>query len=152
MTGGRLARVKDYLDDSTFCFTYGDGLADVNIKDLISHHHSHGLKATLTAVQPPGRFGALHLEGNQVLSFQEKPDGDNAWINGGFFVLEPSVLNMIDSDQCVWEQAPLASLAAEGELSAFRHHGFWQPMDTLRDRVKLEDLWQAGKAPWKLWI
>ena len=151
MTGGRLARVREHLDDGPFCFTYGDGLSDVNISDLVNHHHLHGRKATLTAVQPPGRFGALHLEGEQVQSFQEKPDGDNAWINGGFFVLDPSVVELIDGDDCTWEQRPLATLAASGQLTAFRHQGFWQPMDTLRDRMKLEDLWQSGRAPWKCW-
>lgn len=151
MTGGRLARVRDYLDDGPFCFTYGDGLSDVNISNLVDHHRLHGRKATLTAVQPPGRFGALHLEGDQVQSFQEKPDGDNAWINGGFFVLDPSVVELIDGDDCTWEQGPLGTLAASNQLTAFRHHGFWQPMDTLRDRMKLEDLWQSGRAPWKCW-
>ena len=150
-TGGRLGNVRSYLDESSFCFTYGDGVADVDIGSLISHHRREGLQATLTAVQPPGRYGALHLNGDDVLEFQEKPDGDNAWINGGFFVLEPSVIDLIDRDECSWEGEILPRLAALGELSAYRHHGFWQPMDTLRDRNRLEELWMTGKAPWKLW-
>ena len=152
LTGGRLARVRSYLsDDEPFCFTYGDGVADIDISALISHHRRTCLQATLTAVQPPGRYGALHLNGDAITDFEEKPDGDNAWINGGFFVLEPSVIELIDGDQCVWEQAPLKALATKGQLSSFKHHGFWQPMDTLRDRQRLEDLWQQGRAPWKVW-
>lgn len=150
-TGGRLRRVQAYLDDRTFCFTYGDGLADIDIGALINHHRQSGRQATLTAVQPPGRYGALHLEGDSVLKFQEKPDGDNAWINGGFFVLEPSVLERVDNDCVSWESDVLPNIAADRELSAYRHRGFWQPMDTLRDRTKLEELWATGKAPWKLW-
>lgn len=152
LTGGRLARVRSYLpDDESFCFTYGDGVADVDITALIAHHQRQGLQATLTAVQPPGRYGALHLDGDVVIDFEEKPDGDNAWINGGFFVLEPPVIDLIDGDQCVWEQAPLKALATQGQLNSFKHRGFWQPMDTLRDRQRLEDLWQQGRAPWKIW-
>jgi glucose-1-phosphate cytidylyltransferase len=150
MTGGRLGRVRDYLD-STFCFTYGDGVGNVDITATIALHNANGRAATLTAVQPPGRYGALELEENAVNTFQEKPSGDGAWINGGYFVLEPSVIELIDGDRCVWEQAPLNRLAAEGQLNAYRHHGFWQPMDTLRDRTQLEELWASGKAPWKVW-
>jgi len=152
LTGGRLARVRNYLSDNEpFCFTYGDGVADVDISALMDHHRRAGQQATLTAVQPPGRYGALHLDGDAITDFEEKPDGDNAWINGGFFVLEPSVIDLIDGDQCVWEQAPLKALATKGQLSSFKHRGFWQPMDTLRDRQRLEDLWQQGRAPWKVW-
>jgi glucose-1-phosphate cytidylyltransferase len=150
-TGGRLGRVRPYLNGGSFCFTYGDGLADVNIRALVEHHQREGLQATLTAVQPPGRYGALNLEGNTVQQFQEKPDGDNAWINGGFFVLEPTVLDRIEGDPTSWEADVLPQLAAEGQLSAYRHPGFWQPMDTLRDRTRLEELWARGQAPWKLW-
>jgi glucose-1-phosphate cytidylyltransferase len=152
MTGGRLKRVRDYLDDGTFCFTYGDGVADVDITALLSHHRSHDRLATVTAVQPPGRYGALQLgDENAVLGFQEKPQGDGGWINGGFFVLEPAVFDRIEGDATLWEQDPLKGLAAEGQLTAYHHHGFWQPMDTLRDRVQLEELWEQGRAPWKLW-
>jgi glucose-1-phosphate cytidylyltransferase len=150
-TAGRLARVSTYLDESSFCFTYGDGVANVDITALIANHKQSGRLATLTAVQPPGRYGALHLEGGDVRQFQEKPDGDNAWINGGFFVLEPSVLNQIKDDQTSWEADVLPKLAASDQLNAFRHSGFWQPMDTLRDRTRLEELWSSGQAPWKLW-
>lgn len=150
-TGGRLGRVQRYLDNETFCFTYGDGVADVDIKSLIAHHHREGRQATLTAVQPPGRYGALGLDGDTVLQFQEKPDGDNAWINGGFFVLEPSVLERINDDTTSWEAEVLPQLAADTQLAAYRHTGFWQPMDTLRDRTRLEELWLSGQAPWKLW-
>ena len=150
MTGGRLARIRNYLDD-TFCFTYGDGVSDVNIRSLIQHHKQHGLQATLTAVQPPGRYGAIGLEGYQVTQFQEKPDGEGGWINGGFFVLEPSVIDLIDGDHSVWEQEPLKDLASNGQLNAFVHNGFWHPMDTLRDRQKLEELWASNQAPWKVW-
>ncbi|MHA3960293.1 glucose-1-phosphate cytidylyltransferase [Synechococcus sp. LTW-G] len=150
LTGGRLARVRDYLDD-TFCFTYGDGVADVDIKSLVAHHQEQGLQATLTAVQPPGRYGILKIDGHQVRQFHEKPDGDGGWINGGYFVLEPSVLDLIDGDSCTWEQQPLNTLANTGQLSAYLHHGFWQPMDTLRDRQRLEELWAVGGAPWKVW-
>lgn len=152
MTGGRLKRVRDYLGDSDFCFTYGDGVADVNIKSLIEHHIYHERKATVTAVQPPGRYGALKLSENfRVDGFQEKPQGDGGWINGGFFVLNPSVLDYIEGDATVWEQEPLKQLASEGELTAFQHEGFWQPMDTLRDKQSLEKLWLNGRAPWKNW-
>lgn len=152
MTGGRLARVKDYVkDEEAFCFTYGDGVSDVNITDLIEYHQRHGKLATLTAVTPPGRFGALDIKDGQIRSFKEKPKGDGALINGGFFVLSPKVIDLIDSDSCVWEQQPLESLAKSSELMAFDHDGFWQPMDTLRDKHHLEELWQSNQAPWKLW-
>jgi len=152
MTGGRLRRVRNFLDDQPFCFTYGDGVANVDIKALIPFHQSHGLQATLTAVQPPGRFGALELGSDErIQAFQEKPQGDGSWINGGFFVLDPSVIERIEGDHTLWEQEPLASLAHDGQLAAYRHHGFWQPMDTLRDRQHLEELWSSGKAPWKVW-
>lgn len=150
LTGGRLARVREFLGD-TFCFTYGDGVADVNLTALVDHHRRHGKQATVTAVQPPGRYGALGLAGDLVNNFQEKPEGDGSWINGGYFVLEPSVIDLIDGDQCTWEQAPLKRLAESGELAVYRHQGFWQAMDTLRDRTKLEDLWASGHAPWKVW-
>jgi glucose-1-phosphate cytidylyltransferase len=150
-TGGRLGSVRSYLNGESFCFTYGDGLADVDIKALIDHHRAHGRQATLTAVQPPGRYGALHLENGNVVQFQEKPDGDNAWINGGFFVLEPEVLDWISGEQTSWEGDVLPKLAANSQLSAYKHNGFWQPMDTLRDRTRLEELWAKGEAPWKLW-
>jgi glucose-1-phosphate cytidylyltransferase len=150
LTGGRLARVADYLD-GTFCFTYGDGVADINIGDLISHHQKHECQATLTAVQPPGRYGAIGLDGHLVHHFQEKPEGDGGWINGGYFVLEPSVLKLLDGDNCTWEGDPLTKLASSGQLNAYFHQGFWQPMDTLRDRQKLEELWESGQAPWKVW-
>ncbi len=152
MTGGRLGRVADYLkDEEAFCFTYGDGVGDVDITKTIEFHKSHGKNATLTATFPPGRFGALDIAGGQVKSFKEKPKGDGAMINGGFFVLSPEVLKLIDGDSCTWEQYPLNKLAEDGELMAYEHHGFWQPMDTLRDKVYLEELWQDGKAPWKIW-
>lgn len=149
-TGGRLARVREYLDD-TFCFTYGDGVSDVNISDLISFHKSEGKLATLTAVQPPGRYGVIDLTDNSVGRFDEKPKGDGSWINGGFFVLEPSVIDLITDDSCNWEHGPLQQLSMNGQLSGFSHRGFWQPMDTLRDRHRLEDLWSSGSAPWRLW-
>ena len=152
MTGGRLKRVRDFIGNETFCFTYGDGVADVNINALIDFHRQQGRQATLTAVQPPGRYGALQLaEGGAVTGFQEKPEGDGGWINGGFFVLEPDVIDRIQDDLTVWEQEPLMGLAHDGQLSAYHHGGFWQPMDTLRDRNSLEKLWSAGKAPWKVW-
>lgn len=150
-TGGRLARVKPYLNGESFCFTYGDGVANINIAALIEHHRASGLQATLTAVQPPGRYGALHLKEDAVIQFQEKPDGDNAWINGGFFIVEPSVIERIHGDSASWEADVLPQLAADGQLSAYKHSGFWQPMDTLRDRNRLEELWATGVAPWKLW-
>ena len=152
LTGGRLARIKKYLDNESFFFTYGDGLANVNLNKLYQHHKSKGKKATLTAVQPPGRYGALRLEDHFVTKFQEKPDGDKAWINGGFFVLEPSVIDFIDGDYSIWEREPLVNLANARELSAYKHKGFWQPMDNLRDKNKLEELWQKDIAPWKVWI
>ena len=152
MTGGRLARVKDYVkDEEAFCFTYGDGVSDVNINDLIAYHQQHGKLATLTAVTPPGRFGALDIQAGKIRSFKEKPKGDGALINGGFFVLSPKVIDLIDGDNCTWEQQPLEHLAKNSELMAFDHDGFWQPMDTLRDKHHLEELWSSNKAPWKLW-
>lgn len=151
MTGGRLKRVASYLDDEDFCFTYGDGLGDVNIANLITYHMERKTLATLTAVQTLGRFGALSIEKNKVVAFQEKPSGDGAWINGGFFVLSPKVLSYISDDNTFWEKQPLETLAKQGELSAYFHRGFWQPMDTLRDKNTLESLWSSGKAPWKLW-
>jgi glucose-1-phosphate cytidylyltransferase len=152
MTGGRLKRLARYLEpDESFCMTYGDGVADIDIGALIAFHRAHGRQATVTAVVPPGRYGALALDGDRVANFTEKPPGDNAFINGGFFVLRPAVLDRIADDATPWETAPLESLAAEGELRAFRHTGFWQPMDTLRDRNHLEALWQSGRAPWKVW-
>lgn len=150
MTGGRLKRIREYLSED-FCFTYGDGVSDVNIDKLIAFHQQHGGKATATTVQPPGRFGAVNLEKNKIVSFQEKPQGDGGWISGGFFVLSPSIIDYIDNDNTVWEKQPLEQLAQNGELHAFFHHGFWQPMDTLRDKVYLEKLWEAGDAPWKVW-
>jgi glucose-1-phosphate cytidylyltransferase len=153
MTGGRLRRIKNLLDDETFCMTYGDGVSDIRIDQLIEFHRSQKTLATLTAVQPPGRFGAFNLgHGNSLIpSFKEKPKGDGAWVNGGFFVLEPKVLDYIQDDSTVWEQQPMENLAKENNLSAFRHYGFWQPMDTLRDKNVLEKLWQSGSAPWKVW-
>jgi len=152
MTGGRLGRVADYVkDEEAFCFTYGDGVSDVNITETIEYHRSHGKHATLTATFPPGRFGALDISNGKVNSFKEKPRGDGAMINGGFFVLSPEVLKHIDGDSCTWEQEPLNNLAEENQLMAYEHHGFWQPMDTLRDKVHLEELWDSGKAPWKIW-
>ena len=151
LTGGRLRRVRDYLDDEPFCFTYGDGVGDVNITEVIAFHKREGRKATLTGVQPPGRFGALEIEGHRVKSFQEKPDGDGSWINGGFFVLEPSVIDLIVGDLVTWERQPLEALAKADQLNIYKHNGFWQPMDTLRDKQHLEELWASGKAPWKVW-
>ena len=151
-TGGRLRRVRDYLDGSEpFCFTYGDGLADVDIGALVAFHRQQKRLATLTAVQPAGRFGAIDIENQRITRFEEKPHGDGSWINGGFFVLQPQALKYIESDATVWEREPLEQLALDGELSAFTHRGFWQPMDTLRDKMKLEELWNAGRAPWKTW-
>jgi len=152
MTGGRLKRVAPYLSDQdAFCFTYGDGVADVDLSGLIRFHQSHGRLATVTAVKPPGRFGALSLKGHTISDFQEKPAGDGAWINGGFFVLSPKTLDFIEDDQTVWEREPMERLAKEDQFRAFFHEGFWQPMDTLRDKGLLEDLWQTGQAPWKRW-
>lgn len=151
MTGGRLKRVREYVGDESFCFTYGDGLSDVKVPELIAFHQRQGKLATITAVQPPGRFGALDLEQNLITGFREKPQGDGGWINGGFFVLEPKALDAIEGDHTVWEREPLERLARDGQLAAFRHLGFWQPMDTLRDKLLLESLWDSGKAPWKVW-
>jgi glucose-1-phosphate cytidylyltransferase len=153
MTGGRLKRVKSYVqDESEFCFTYGDGVSDINISDLIKYHKKHGKKATLTATRPQGRFGALNIgEDNIINKFEEKPEGDQSWINGGFFVLNPSVIDLIDGDLTSWENEPLSLLANDGELSAFIHDGFWQPMDTLREKNELNLLWNSGKAPWRKW-
>ena len=152
LTGGRLKRVAPYIEDETaFCFTYGDGVANVDIRAQIQFHKAHGKLATVTAVQPPGRYGALQLEGAAVHGFREKPHGEGGLINGGFFVLSPQVLALIDGDQTPWESTPLQSLASQDQLMAFEHMGFWQPMDTLREKTLLEDLWQSGKAPWKVW-
>lgn len=152
MTGGRIKAIRSYLDENEpFCLTYGDGVADIDIKALLDFHRAHGRKGTITAVAPPGRFGALGFEGDRVTSFQEKPDGDGAQINGGFFVMHPSVIDLIDDAGTIWEREPLEQLASDGELRAYRHDGFWQPMDTLRDKIYLEDLWNAHKAPWKVW-
>ena len=150
-TGGRLKRVANYLGGESFCFTYGDGVADLDITALIAHHRREARWATLTAVQPPGRFGSLAFERGRVLAFEEKPQGDGSWINGGFFVLEPEVLSTIEGDDSVWERDCLPRIAAAGQLNAFQHQGFWQPMDTLRDKQLLEELWQQGRAPWKTW-
>lgn len=152
MTGGRLKRVRDYVrGEESFCMTYGDGVSDVNITELVAFHRAQQVRATLTAVVPPGRFGALDIAGNKVSSFIEKPKGDGAEINGGFFVLSPEVLDYIDGDDTIWEREPLERLVLDGSLAAFRHSGFWQPMDTLRDKIHLEELWQNNKAPWKVW-
>ena len=153
MTGGRLKRVKEYIGDETFCLTYGDGVTDVNIRELVDFHRNQKTLATLTAVMKPGRFGAFKLEGNQnkISTFKEKPQGDGAWINGGFFVVEPHAIDYISDDSVVWEREPMEKLAHDGMLSAYRHYGFWQPMDTLRDKNVLEELWQSEKAPWKVW-
>jgi len=152
MTGGRLKRVADYVkDEDLFCFTYGDGVSDVNISALVAYHKQHGKRATVTAVQPPGRYGALKMDGMSVHGFIEKPQGDGGWINGGFFVLSPSCIDLIANDGSSWEGEPLGKLAAQAELMAYEHSGFWQPMDTLRDKNYLEELWRSGKAPWKVW-
>jgi glucose-1-phosphate cytidylyltransferase len=153
LTGGRLGRVADYIcDEDAFCFTYGDGISDVDITRQIAFHRQHGKIATVTAVQPPGRYGALRLDGGAVVEgFVEKPDGDGGWINGGFFVLSPRCMEYIDGDESVWESGPLAAMAREGQLMAFEHRGFWQAMDTLRDKNLLEDLWASRRAPWKIW-
>jgi len=150
-TGGRLKRVANHLAEEDFCFTYGDGVSDVDLTALIAFHKENGRNATVTAVQPPGRFGALDLNGNAITSFEEKPQGDGSWVNGGYFVLSPSVIDLIPNDACVWEKEPLQTLAQTGQLSAFRHDGFWQPMDTLRDKNLLEKMWADGNAPWKVW-
>lgn len=153
MTGGRIKRIQPYVGDETFCLTYGDGVSDVDIRALIAYHREQGVTVTLTAVQPPGRFGAFTLAEDQSLiaSFKEKPSGDGAYINGGFFVVEPAAFDLIAGDDTVWEREPLEQLALSGQLAAYRHHGFWHPMDTLRDKNYLEELWQSGKAPWKIW-
>ena len=152
MTGGRLKRILPYIDnEEAFCFTYGDGVADIDITKLVAFHKAHCKQATLTAVYPPGRFGALDIVDNQVLQFQEKPRGDGALVNGGFFVLSPKVVERIKDDNTIWEQEPLKGLAADGQLMSYKHEGFWQPMDTLRDKMLLEELWQNDKAPWKVW-
>jgi glucose-1-phosphate cytidylyltransferase len=151
MTGGRIKRVADHIKENSFCMTYGDGLADVDISQLLQFHRQHGRLATVTAIQPPGRFGALRLCGDQVEGFQEKPLGEGGWINGGFFVLNRDVIHLIEGDRTLWEQEPLETLAAQGELAAYRHEGFWQPMDTLRDKNHLESLWASDQAPWKIW-
>ncbi|MFZ2162796.1 MAG: glucose-1-phosphate cytidylyltransferase [Sideroxyarcus sp.] len=152
LTGGRLKRVANYLkDEQAFCLTYGDGVADVDITAQLAFHKQHGKHATVTAVQPPGRYGALNMDGKSVRGFIEKPQGDGGWINGGFFVLSPKCIDLIANDSTSWEGEPLSKLASQGELMAYEHNGFWQPMDTLRDKNQLEDLWQSGKAPWKVW-
>ena len=151
MTGGRLKKVKDFVGNETFCFTYGDGVSDVNISKLIEFHKNNKTISTVTAVQPPGRFGTLDINGNKIISFKEKPAGDGNWINGGYFVLEPSVFNYIKDDSTIWEREPLERLAQENQLSAFKHEGFWQPLDTLRDKNYLEELWNSDNAYWKNW-
>lgn len=151
MTGGRLRRVRDYLDNQTFCFTYGDGVSDINLLAALEAHREAGKVATITAIQPPGRYGALDIQGNQVNRFQEKPAGDGAWINGGFFILEPDIFDYLHSDDDSFEGLPLMELANSGQLNAFRHEGFWQAMDTLRDKNQLEALWKRDNPPWKLW-
>ena len=151
MTGGRLRRVREYVGNEDFCFTYGDGVSDVDVTALVRFHRESGLRATLTGVQPPGRYGMLDLEGTKVRNFMEKPVGDGGWINGGFFVLNPSVIDLIDGDATVWEREPLEALASQRQLAVYKHSGFWHPMDTLRDKNHLEELWASGAAPWKLW-
>lgn len=151
MTGGRLKRIANHVGQEDFCMTYGDGVSDVNIDQLIAFHRSHGKIATVTAAQIPGRFGALSLQGSHVTSFQEKPTGDGGWINGGFFVLSPRVFNYIENDQTIWERQPIEQLAHESQMEAYFHKGYWQPMDTLRDKQALETLWAEKKAPWKIW-
>lgn len=151
MTGGRLKRIAPYLGEEDFCFTYGDGVANIDIKALVQFHREHALLATMTAVQPLGRFGALTLEEKKVVSFKEKPSGDGGWINGGFFVLSPKVLDLVKDDATIWEKDPLEQLAAQGELAAYSHHGFWHPMDTLRDKNYLEQMWNTERPAWKMW-
>lgn len=151
MTGGRLKRVMKHLDDESFCMTYGDGVGDIDIRAVIELHEKEGRYATVTAVQQPGRFGSVEVEERQVVGFSEKPRGDGAWINGGFFVLTPEVRNYVEDDSTIWEREPMERLAKDGQLSAYTHHGFWQPMDTLREKHLLERLWQGGEAPWKIW-
>ena len=151
MTGGRLRRVRGYLDQEDFCFTYGDGLANVDVSALVNFHKAQGVLATVTAVQPAGRFGELDVENNRITGFREKPEGGSAWINGGFFVLLPKVIELISGYSTVWERDPVETLAKANQLAAYRHTGFWQPMDTARDKVRLEELWNSNKAPWKIW-
>jgi len=151
MTGGRIKRIQKYIGNETFMLTYGDGVGNINIEELLNFHKKHGKYATLTAVQPSGRFGALDLNENQVKAFKEKPKGDGAWINGGFFVLEPQIFEYIEGDETIWERDPLENLAKDGQLMAYKHTGFWKPMDTLRDKRELEALWQSGNPPWKVW-
>ncbi|SNZ06196.1 glucose-1-phosphate cytidylyltransferase [Persephonella hydrogeniphila] len=151
MTGGRIKRIQPYIENETFMLTYGDGVGNINIRELLEFHKKHGKYATLTAVQPSGRFGALDLNDNEVKAFKEKPKGDGAWINGGFFVLEPKIFDYIEGDETVWERDPLENLAKDGQLMAYKHTGFWKPMDTLRDKRELETLWQSGNPPWKVW-
>jgi glucose-1-phosphate cytidylyltransferase len=152
MTGGRLGRVKKFVENDTFCFTYGDGLGNINIRELIDFHKVQGKKATVTAVKPAGRFGALEIEKNNVLNFNEKPLGDGNWINGGFFILEPKVLELIQNDKTIWEKEPIEKLVEQGELAAYKHTKFWHPLDTLRDKNYLEGLWTSGNADWKVWL
>jgi glucose-1-phosphate cytidylyltransferase len=150
-TAGRLRRVRDFLDGETFCMTYGDGVADVNIGEVISFHRDHGKLATVTAIQPPGRFGALQFDGSRVIGFAEKPQGDGGWINGGFFVLSPKVIDLIEGDSVVWERKPMEALATSCQIEAYFHRGFWHPMDTMRDKAYMEELWNSGNPPWKIW-
>ena len=151
MTGGRLKRIKSYVDDSSFCFTYGDGVSNVNISELLQFHEEKQTIATITAIQPPGKFGRLNLDQNRVKSFEEKPDGDGGWVNGGFFVLEPQVFDYLGDDSTIWEREPLEKLAKNNQLSAYKHKGFWHPVDTLWDKNYLEKLWKDGNPPWKIW-
>jgi glucose-1-phosphate cytidylyltransferase len=151
MTGGRIKRLREYIGDETFCLTYGDCVSDLDVTAEVAFHRDVGASATVAAIQPPGRFGVLELRGDNVEKFLEKPAGDGAWVNGGFFVVEPGVLDLIEGDETVWERQPLERLAHEGHMAAFRHTGFWHPMDTLRDKVALEELWSSGAAPWKVW-
>lgn len=151
MTGGRILRIRDYIDNEDFCCTYGDGVGDIDIRRLLEHHRREGRWATMTATQPPGRFGAISIEGTRIKSFQEKPMGDGGWINGGFFVLSPRVFDLIEGDHTIWEREPLERLAQQEEITVYKHQGFWQPMDTLRDKQHLEELWASGSAPWKIW-
>lgn len=152
MTGGRLKRIKRFVqNEEAFCFTYGDGVSDIDITQSIAFHKTHGKLGTMTAVQPPGRFGAIDIDGERIVSFKEKPQGDGNWINGGYFVLSPKVIDYITSDNTIWEREPMENLARDNQINAFHHHGFWQPMDTLRDRLLLEELWEGGQAPWKKW-
>ena len=151
MTGGRLRRVRDYIGDEDFCLTYGDGVGNVDITASIAFHKAHGLLSTMTVTQPPGRFGVVEMDGDRVTEFQEKPHGESGWINAGFFVLSPKVIDYIDGDDAIWEREPMERLAAAGQMCAWRHHDFWRPMDALRDKVVLEQIWSSGQAPWKVW-